>query len=161
MSKSRTPDAVWMRVREDWASCFDTVAVIAARHGIGVAALSRRARKDAWPPRGSSADDPVVIARRLYADITAELRASLRGLQDPDAVEVPATASHRAPLIRAHRRALIALLDARKPVPGSPAPRPSSSQASPVPALDLDAARADILDRLARMDAAPPADLAP
>jgi len=161
MSKSRIPETTWRRAREDWISCLDPVATIAARHDIGTTALSRRAKRDAWPPRGSVADDPAVIARRLYADITVELRASLHALQNPDGSAQPATAAQRGTLIRAHRRALIALLDARKPLNAKVSPSPASTQSPEVPALDLAAARADILDRLARMDAAPPADLAP
>lgn len=160
MSNSRIPEAVWRRVRDDWTACVDPVATIAARHAITAATLSQRARREGWPPRGSAVDDPVAIARRLYADITMELRASLRDLQTSGPAETPAAAAQRAPLIRAHRRALIALLDARKSLSGPAAPAPSAA-AGASPALDLDAARAEILDRLARMDAAPPADLAP
>lgn len=150
-------------MRDDWTACVDPVAAIAARHGLAAATVSQRARREGWPPRGSAVDDPVAIARRLYADITMELRASLRDLQTSDPVETPAAAAQRALLIRAHRRALIALLDTRKSLsgPASPAPSAAAARTSPVPVLDLDAARAEILDRLARMDADPPADLAP
>lgn len=153
MKKPRKPGGLipvtkWRRIRDDWVSTHDTVRAIADRHGICADTIYGKASREAWPPRGSLAEDPATIARLLYADLTAELRDSLRSLRDPDP-EAPATATQRAPLIRAHRRALIALLDARKPLPGSTTTTPID-----FPALDLDAARTDILARLARMDTA-------
>jgi hypothetical protein len=146
----RIPEAKWHRIRDDWLSSLDMPKVIAARHGIHHRTLLERAAKKNWPQRGSMADDPATVARLLYIDLTAELRDSLRSLRDP-ASEAPASATQRAPLIRAHRRALIALLDARKPATGGAAP----ANPTDFPALDLAAAREDILARLARMDAAP------
>lgn len=145
----RISQAQWHRIREDWLSCLDTPKVIAARHGISDKTLYNRATKHDWPERGSMADDPATIARLLYADLSAELRASLQTLREEGSTETPTTATQRAPLIRAHRRALIALLDARKPT-GKTAPDTASPDI--FPSLDLDAARKDILARLARMD---------
>ena len=140
----RIPQAKWHRIREDWLSSLDTPKEIATRHGIGHKTILERATKHDWPERGSMADDPATIARLLYADLTTELRTSLRSLQDDT------TAPHRAPLIRAHRRALIALLDARKPL-GSTTTAPTASEET-FPTLDLEAASKDILDRLNRLD---------
>ncbi len=149
----RISQAQWHRIRQDWLSSLDTPKVIAARHGIGHRAVLNRASKHGWPERGSMADDPATIARLLYADLSAELRASLRALRDDGALESPATATQRAPLIRAHRRALIALLDARKPL-ASGATDSVAPRDEVFPALDLEAAHKDILDRLARLEAA-------
>lgn len=142
----RISQAKWHRIREDWISSLDTPKVIAARHGIHHRTLLNRAAKHDWPERGSMVDDPVTIACLLYADLTTELRASLSSLREGG--ETPAAAGQRAPLIRAHRRSLIALLDARKPIGQSANPTAPDT----VPALDLDAARTDILTRLSRMD---------
>jgi|GEM_PF-3089139 len=164
--KYRTiPEDVWAQVREDWTSCRDPVDIIAARHGIATRTLSKKARTARWPPRGSQ--DAVSVARRLYADITEELRASLRALQTDGTGEQTATAAERGPLIRAHRRALIALLEVRKPVlaraeSAKAKAKPDSGEAAEsFPALDLDVARRDILDRLTRLDRSPSADLRP
>jgi len=156
MKKPRIPDATWQRVREDWMCSRDSVAAIATRHGMSDTTLSRHARTDKWPPRGSGANDPAYLARRLYAEITVELSASLRALQADGINEPPATAAQRGPLIRAHRRALIAVLDAGKPPAASRtrAPSPSTpTSGADFPALDLEAARKDILARLERLDA--------
>lgn len=148
----RITDATWGRAREDWMSSDDSIATIASRHGMSASSLSRRAKSHGWPSRDPT--DPVTIARRLYADITDALRLSLRSLQDGE--DARATASERGPLIRAHRRALIALLDARKPLKSASG---SSSATAPdsasYPALDMEAARKDILARLARLDRNP------
>lgn len=154
MKNRRISEAVWHRIREDWVASQGTMAALASRHNIGVTSLSRRAKADEWPPRGSGRDDPVALAHRLYADITAELRASLRNLQVEGSEEAPASAGQRGPLIRAHRRALIALLDARKPAAQTtkPAFGKAAEDHASFPALDLDAARQDILARLARLD---------
>lgn len=130
----------------------DPVATIAARHGIGTSTLFRRAGAEGWPDRGSGANDPAVIARRLYADITVELRASLDALREAGSDEPAAAAGQRAALVRAHRRALIAVLDARKPFSRGSNASPAASPAETFPALDLVAAREDILARLARLD---------
>ena len=153
----RIPQAKWRRIHDDWLSSVGPTAALAARHGMHPSTIRNRAYKKEWAPRGSLADDPATIARLLYADLTAELRDSLgtlrNGTRDPGAPEPPATAAQRGPLIRAHRRALIALLDARKPLPGNAVVGPDIAT---FPTLDLAAARKDILARLARMDAAPP-----
>ncbi len=152
----RIPEAKWRRIHDDWLSSLDMPKVIAARHGINHRTLLGRATKKNWPPRGSLADEPATIARLLYVDLTTELRESLRNLRnlrnlrDPE-TEAVAAATQRAPLIRAHRRALIALLDARKPQTAS-----TQTAVTDFPALDLEAARKDILARLARLDAVPP-----
>lgn len=155
---------IWLAIYDDWVSCEDTVTAIAARHGIARGTLSKRAKSEGWPPRGSNRS--VALARQLYADITAELRASLQSLQTDGADEATATASQRGPLIRAHRRALMALLDASKPMTpkgrSSKTPTKTADPQEPgFPALDLDTARREILDRLSRLDHAPPADLKP
>ncbi len=155
---STIPESVWMRVREDWASCQDTIAIIAARHGMAAATLSRRARAEGWPQRG--ANRSAEIAHQLYADITDELRLSLKALRAHRTDEAPAAAAQRSALIRAHRRALFALLDARKPLPDETRKTSkagaTAEEGDAVPPLDLAAARHDILDRLSRLDRAPP-----
>jgi len=156
MTYRRISKATWQIVREDWVSSPDPAAAIAARHGIGISTLSHRARAEGWPPRGSGANDPALIARRLYADITVELRASLDALHRAGADEPAATANQRATLVRAHRRALIAVLDARKPLPKGAKASPAAPPDTSFPALDLVTARADILARLSRFDAVPP-----
>jgi len=154
-TSTRISQAQWHRIREDWLSCLDPPKVIAARHGIGHKTILGRATKHDWPERGSMADDPVTIARLLYADLTTELRTSLRSLHD----DTTATATQRPQLIRAHRRALIALLDARKPL----GPTTTTPSDDTFPTLDLEAAKKDILDRLNRLDRKAPTapDIAP
>ena len=150
---TRMTAARWRRIRDDWTTSLDPPKEIAARHGIAQKTLAQRAARDEWPEQGSLADDPLVVARLLHAELVTELRASLRALREGG--EAPASADRRAPLIRAHRRALVALLDARKTL--GPQARDTGAQAAPtVPALDLDAARREVLARLARLATTPP-----
>lgn len=152
MTHRRISEATWRTVHEDWISCLDPVSVIAARHGMGVTTLGRRAKSQDWLPRGSGLDDPAALARRLYADITAELRVTLQALKENGSDEPVTTTNQRTALIRAHRRTLVAVLDARKPLARSSQSGDAASRGEDFPALDLVAAREDILARLARLD---------
>jgi len=107
-------------------------------------------------------DNPLIMTKknRRITDATWG-RAREDWMSSDDSIATIASrhgmsASERGPLIRAHRRALIALLDARKPLKSASG---SSSATAPdsasYPALDMEAARKDILARLARLDRNP------
>lgn len=141
--RSRIDDLTWRNVRQDWIGTIEPVADIARRHGISRSAIDRRASAEKWPPRSSGIDDPLAIATALYRDLTHELRQSLQSLRAAEDADLPASAQ-RGTLIRNHRRALFVLIEARKGLADQ------AGTGSGVP-LDLEAAKQDILERLARL----------
>ena len=157
--RSRIDDLTLQKLREDWAGTVDPVTTLARRYGVSRSTIDRRAAAEKWPPRGSAIDDPVSIATILYRDLTHELRQSLQSLRvqekDPAAPQDPAT--HRAALIRNHRRALFALMEARRAMASTGkstmAGTGQGDHDAVPPPLDLAAARHEILDRIARIEA--------
>ncbi len=144
----RIPDRVWAAIRRDWDTTLDTTKDIARRHNISYNSLREYVRRNEWPDKGLSRDDPAANARALFEDLSTDLRESLQSLRAHRPLEEPPqTAARRAGLINAHRRALAALINANRLL--EPAPDPDNPHSSAP--LDLEAALQDIQHRIARL----------
>lgn len=135
-----------------------SIAATARKHGINPTTISRRIRREGWQ-RDAAKDDPLSSAAHLYRELSEALRSGLTRLaQQSDCDEEhPGSAQERAQLIRAHRRALVALVEAERSIARLTEGRPSRrGRAPPRTTLDLDAARREVLSRLDRLAALQP-----
>lgn len=155
----------WKRIARRWRNRSAPRAVLAQEAGVSVSALRRRARREGWGD-GSNAKakaqaqakskealgrdcvpETVEAARALYSSLAQALRMALDHLRaapgDPDLPK----ARDRAGLIKAHTRALFAVLDSDRKLGRAITPAGSGGGTG----LDLAAARQEIAGRLARL----------
>lgn len=127
-------------------------AVIARKHGVHVSTIRRRAIAENWTKQSVEDDPHASSAAHLYQELSTALRMGLARL-DPSMsdAETLVTAQERAQLIRAHRRALIALVEAERGIARLSAQSSGHSKSPRGVSLDLDAARAEVLSRLDRL----------
>ncbi|MGD1869687.1 MAG: hypothetical protein ACFB0F_09310 [Neomegalonema sp.] len=161
-------DAKWRVAAELWRRREISRKELAAQVGVSETTLRRRAKRMGWDKAAASSQTSdtaarVDAARQLYESLTDALSSALDALRaQPDAVD-PKLARERAETIRAHGKALFALIEGltklERPrsqavmASGSHNVRTAHAASEPPDFLDLAAARVEIarrLDRLAR-----------
>lgn len=137
---------IWDEIGHHWRIGHLTVVDIARRYGLNNSSIYAKARRNHWPPRQTPRDNPQAAREALLADLTFSLRQSLAALRTLPPADTPATARDRTRLIREYQRSLAALVLKTATAQTAPA------TATDVPALELEAAKREVLDRLARLD---------
>ena len=172
MPKSPLSQRDWTRLRRAWEAGL-SYAELARFSGLSAHAIGRHARKEGWnrdktepaTDRAVNIDTPLNTAATLFAELSLALREGLARLS-ASGTENASEARERAALIRAHRKALAALIEseqflARRPhekKPNSKAQSHSNSQPhadsppenSPIE-LNTRAALAEVTSRLERL----------
>ena len=134
-------------MRRRWLRGGDSAAAIAREGGVSPATLRRRAAAEGWGKPGDGADR-VGRAMRLYAELGDALGAAIATLKDSPESDEPSQAKARAELVRAHRRALAAVIEAEAAAPDKESHDKDAARGG---GLDLAAARRDVMGRLARL----------
>ena len=111
------PEHSWESIHRAWALGAQTVMQIASDHGIHHDAIRKRAKRDKWQARGKNRGDPTLASRILYDDLTDALRAGLDRLRERPETETHEQARERGLTIRAHHKALGALVDGLRKLP--------------------------------------------
>jgi transposase-like protein len=146
--KTLSPE-FWDEIARHWQLGQMTVTAIARRYDVNTSSIYARARRDGWPPRHMRRDDPALAREALIADLVFELRTSLARLRNAPPEDI-ASARDRTRLIREYQRSLAALVLKPAAAPANPAAADNTLT------LDLEAAKRDVLDRLARLDRTDP-----